>query len=87
VVRGYLKLTVTRRTIFSVYNDRMKNLILILPLLLIFSFLLGVCSSQDPELDVAPDFSLEDTSGTTVSLSDLLKTNQSVTIVFFRGHF
>ena len=84
---GYLKMNVTRLTIVSVYNDPMKNLILILLLLLISSFLLVVCSSLDPGLDVAPDFSLDDTSGTTVSLTDLLKINQSVTLVFFRGHF
>jgi len=72
---------------FSVYIDRMKKLILILPLLLLFSLLLLACSSQEPELDLAPDFSIEDTSGRTVALSDLLKANQSVTIVFFRGHF
>jgi len=72
---------------FSVYNDRMKKLILIFPLLLLFSLFLVACSSQEPELDLAPDFSIEDTSGRTVVLSDLLKANQSVTIVFFRGHF
>jgi len=45
------------------------------------------CRSQDIKSDLAQDFSLRDVSNNKISLFNLLETNKSVTIVFFRGHF
>ena len=45
------------------------------------------CRSQDIKSDLAQDFSLRDVSNNKIALFNLLETNKSVTIVFFRGHF
>tara|TARA_Y100001970_G_scaffold112157_1_gene139971 strand:- start:62 stop:253 length:192 start_codon:yes stop_codon:yes gene_type:complete len=44
------------------------------------------CSSESVEIEIT-DFQLEDNNGKTVSLYQALSENDSVILVFFRGHF
>ena len=48
-------------------------------------FVIG-CSSENVEIEIT-DFQLEDNNGKTVSLYQTLSENNSVVLVFFRGHF
>ena len=48
-------------------------------------FVIG-CSSESAEIEIT-DFQLEDNNGKTVSLYETLSENDSVILVFFRGHF
>ncbi len=48
-------------------------------------FVIG-CSSESAEIEIT-DFQLEDNNGKTVSLYQTLSENDSVILVFFRGHF
>ena len=48
-------------------------------------FIFG-CSTVSSEIEIT-DFQLEDNNGTTVSLYQTLSENNSVVLVFFRGHF
>ena len=52
----------------------------------IISLLIIGCSSESAEIEIT-DFQLEDNNGKTVSLYQALSENDSVILVFFRGHF
>tara|TARA_B110000116_G_scaffold242028_1_gene231007 strand:- start:677 stop:868 length:192 start_codon:yes stop_codon:yes gene_type:complete len=52
----------------------------------IISLLIIGCSSKSAEIEIT-DFQLEDNNGKTVSLYQTLSENNSVVLVFFRGHF
>ena len=45
------------------------------------------CRSHETDPGLVQDFSLRDAYNNKISLSNLLEDNESVTIVFFRGHF
>ena len=64
----------------------MKKIVLIA---LALSVMVGCSEAIEivPIPDTAYDFSLTDTLQNKVQLTDLTKNNDSVTIVFFRGHF
>ena len=57
----------------------------ILLITIISLFVIG-CSSESAEIEIT-DFQLEDNNGKTVSLYETLSENDSVILVFFRGHF
>jgi AhpC/TSA family len=60
----------------------------------LFCFVMFVASKQIPGAEsairvgqMAPDFTLANTDGKPVALSDLLKTNRAVALIFYRGYW
>ena len=72
--------------ISSWYYVRMKKIVFITLVLLV---MVGCAKTAEVVAipDTVYDFSLTDTLKNKVQLTDLTKNNDSVTIVFFRGHF
>ena len=46
-----------------------------------------VPEAQQGDSDVAPEFTLKDAAGQTVSLADLLAGDRVAVLVFYRGHW
>ena len=57
----------------------------IIVIAIIALFIFG-CSSENTDIEIT-DFRLEDNNGDTISLYETLSENDSVILVFFRGHF
>ena len=70
------------------YPCRMRMLALLATAALVSGLLLACGEAGPPEgAEIAPDFSVQDAQGNTVTLSGLLEGDQGVILVFYRGFF